>query len=95
MLGASLKFLLPATGCFVYHFFDVHYAIRVVQLINKFKLREGKPYLTLQEPSILKRRVGLRDLDIYFHKNNARYLWNLDFSRVFLLYELGIEKSVF
>ncbi|CAD5117744.1 DgyrCDS6488 [Dimorphilus gyrociliatus] len=55
--------------------------------------------MSFKDSTVLKRRVGLRDLDIYLHMNNARYLWNLDFVRVFHVFEMGIydllkQKSI-
>ncbi|CAD5117743.1 DgyrCDS6487 [Dimorphilus gyrociliatus] len=49
----------------------------------------------IEETLVVKRRVGLRDLDSYFHMNNARYLWYLDASRAIFFITSGLNLELY
>lgn len=89
MFELGLKLFVPATTTLFYHLIDLHWFSRFFYLklftnINKNNLR------TINDSFTDYKRVGLRDLDIFFHMNNARYLWHMDLSRNKFLIASGL-----
>lgn len=66
------------------------YSIGVIFLLIRIAFKPGK--LTIDDTSIIKRRVSLRDADFNIHMNNGNLQTNLDFGRYDLLIRMGVLK---
>lgn len=88
MFELGLKFLVPATTSVLYHYFDLPWFSKLV-LAKMLTKQQPVTVDNLTDTFEVRRRVGLRDLDIFLHMNNARYLWHMDDARYKFFFTSG------